>query len=77
MAPEDDRMALVKGKGPAPRGRLRLGMGGANIDLSAEPLFRSIGTADRLGRLQVRPNGFESPPTRAPILQIRGMPATR
>ena len=50
MASADDRMAfLVKGKGPAARGRFALGMGGANIHLSAEPLFRSIGTAGRLG----------------------------
>ena len=78
MAPADDRMAfLVKGKGPAARGRFALGPAGANIHFSAEPLFRSIGAAGRLGRPQVGLNGFASPPTRAPILQIRGMPATR
>ena len=50
MAPADDRMAfLVKGKGPAARGRFALGPAGANIHFSAEPLFRSIGAAGRLG----------------------------
>ena len=50
MAPADDRMAfLVKGKGPAARGRFALGPAGANIHFSAELLFRSIGAAGRLG----------------------------
>ena len=50
MAPADDRMAfLVKGKGSAARGRFALGPAGANIHFSAEPLFRSIGAAGRLG----------------------------
>ena len=40
---------LVKGKGPAARGRFALGPAGANIHFSAEPLFRSIGAAGRLG----------------------------
>ena len=50
MAPANDRMAfLVKGKGPVTGGRFALGVGGANIHFSAQPLFRSIGAAGGLG----------------------------
>ena len=78
MASADDRMAfLVKGKGPAARGRFALGMGGANIHLSAEPLFRSIGTAGRLGAAPSASQWFRVTADAGADLQIRGMPATR